>query len=233
MKNENEKNEKLKLGGYFVSDAFDYENGFYLTSQPYRMGNILAHYELYKRIIGLPGAVVECGVFKGASLIQFATFRELLENENSRKIIGFDMFGPFPADCRVKSDQAFIDRWNKQFEHAFLSREDIEASLDFKQMGNVELVQGDILQTVDAYVRKHPELRIALLHIDTDVYHPSKKALDVFFDRVVPGGVVVFDDYGTVEGETLAVDEFFACKNYDLKKFSFSHGKPSWMVKHC
>ena len=195
------------------------------------MGNILAHYELYKRIVDLPGAVVECGVFKGASLLQFATFRELLENENSRKIVGFDMFGAFPKDDHVASDAAFVAKWNEQFAGAFLAKEDIEASLQLKGIGNVELVQGDILETLEPYVVQHPELRIALLHVDTDVYRPAKKTLEVFFDRVVPGGVIVFDDYGTVEGETLAIDEFLAGKGYVLRKFPFSHTKPSWIVK--
>ena len=81
---------------YTVGNAFDYENGFILTSEPYRLGNILAHYELYKKIVHLPGDVVELGVFKGNSLIQFATFRSLLENDKSRKIVGFDAFGEFP-----------------------------------------------------------------------------------------------------------------------------------------
>ena len=44
---------------------FMYENGFYLTSQPYRLGNMLAHYELYKMITELPGSIVELGAFKG------------------------------------------------------------------------------------------------------------------------------------------------------------------------
>jgi len=82
---------------YENKNAFDYENGFYLTSDIYRLGNILSHYELYKKIVHVPGDIVECGVFKGGSLIQFASFRELLENEKSRKIIGFDAFGSFPA----------------------------------------------------------------------------------------------------------------------------------------
>lgn len=175
MKNEKQRMKALKMGVYDFSKAFDYENGFYLTSDPYRMGNILAHYEVYKRIVSLPGAVVECGVFKGSSLIQFATFRELLENENSRKIIGFDMFGPFPPDDAVKSDQAFIERWNEQFSGTFVSKQDLERSLEHKQICNVELVQGNILQTAEEYVKKHPELRISLLHIDTDVYRPAKK----------------------------------------------------------
>lgn len=59
-----------------TSKAFDYENGFYLTSDPKRLQKIVSHYELYKKIVDLPGEVIELGVFKGASLIRFATFRE-------------------------------------------------------------------------------------------------------------------------------------------------------------
>ena len=70
---------------YDDKKAFEYENGFYLTSETYRMGNIISHYELYKMILNIPGDVLEFGVFKGSSLIQFCTFRELLENEKSRK----------------------------------------------------------------------------------------------------------------------------------------------------
>lgn len=87
------------------------------------------------------------------------------------------------------------------------------------------------MKTLDEYVKSRPELRIALLHIDTDVYAPAKKGLDVLFDRVVKGGLVVFDDYGVIEGETLAVDEFFKDYDYVLEKFTFSHTKPSFLVK--
>ena len=92
----------MMIGKYDEEKQFDYENGFYLTSDTYRMGNILAHYELYKRILNLPGDVVELGVFKGSSFIQWATFRELLENEKSRKLIGFDTFGEFPKKLASK-----------------------------------------------------------------------------------------------------------------------------------
>ena len=49
--------------GFDFDKAWDYENGFFLTSHPTRIGKLLAHYELYKRIVELPGQVVECGVF--------------------------------------------------------------------------------------------------------------------------------------------------------------------------
>ena len=98
----NGENDKM-IGKYKEEQCYEYENGFYLTSQPYRMGNILAHYELYKKIVEIPGDVIELGVFKGGGIIQFATFRELLENERSRKIIGFDACGErYPVCERVE-----------------------------------------------------------------------------------------------------------------------------------
>ncbi len=218
------------IGKYEEEKTFDYENGFYLTSDPYRFGNIMAHYELYKKIIELPGSVIELGVFKGSSLIQFCTFRELLENENSRRIVGFDMFEEFPMADKIKSDQEFVEAWNTQFEGEFLSKEDLYKSLALKKISNVELIKGNIMDTVDQYLLENPSERIALLHIDTDVYEPAKKGLEELFDRVV-GGVIIFDDYAVVEGETLAIEEFFADKKILLKKFPFSHGKPSYIVK--
>ncbi len=216
---------------YRYEEAFNYENGFILTSDISRMSNILSHFELYKRIISLPGDVVELGVFKGNSLMQFATFRELLENENARKIIGFDAFGEFPMDESVPSDCRFIAEWKDEIQDDFLTKEELISYFQHKKIGNFELIAGDILETVDVFLEKNPALRIALLHIDTDVYAPSRKALEVLFQRVVRGGIVVFDDYGVVEGESLAAEEFLSDTDYVLRKFSFSHVKPSFFVK--
>lgn len=211
---------------------FDYENGFYLTSKPARIGNILAHYELYKMIKDLPRNLVELGVFKGGSLIQFATFRELLENEGSRKIIGFDIFGKFPEATTVESDKKFIEKFAKlETKEEFLTREELLKSFENKGIGNIELIQGDIRETVPLYVKNHPELRISLLHIDTDVYEPAKVGLEELYDRVVKGGVIVFDDFATVEGETIAIEEFLGDKDYIIKKMSLSHTKPSYIIK--
>lgn len=211
---------------------FFYENGFYLTSQPYRLGNILAHYEVYKKILNLPGGVLEVGVFKGSSLVQWATFRELFENENSRKIVGFDMFGPFPSSDIVKSDKKFIEKWNKQFAQEFVSKEEIEQSLVLKKINNVKLIKGDLRETLPIFLKQNPAFRIALLHIDTDVYEPCKITLELCWDRIVLGGILLLDDYATIEGETLAVDEFLKGKKYNLFKFPFSHEKPSYIIKN-
>jgi len=70
--------------------AFDYENNFYLSCDMTRISKILAHYELFKKVIDIGGEIIECGVFKGASLARFAMFREIFANPFSKKIIAFD-----------------------------------------------------------------------------------------------------------------------------------------------
>ncbi len=151
----------MKTFGYDTAHQWDYENGFYLTSHVSRLPKAIAHYELYKSIIGLPGQVVECGIYKGASIVRFATFREMLESSHSRKIIGFDVFGKFPAqhDC----DDA---RFAEKFEAADgdgISVDELKEVFSHKAFQNYHLVPGDISETVPKYVAEHPELKIALL----------------------------------------------------------------------
>ncbi|HLZ41046.1 MAG TPA: TylF/MycF/NovP-related O-methyltransferase [Candidatus Sulfotelmatobacter sp.] len=210
--------------GFETEKSWDYENGFYLTSHVTRLAKMLAHYELYKMIVSIPGHVVECGVYKGASLVRFATFREILESPYSRKIVGFDAFGRFPQDGEDAANQAFIERFSAAGGDG-ISRESFLDVLAHKGFENVELIEGDICSTVPRYVTQHSELKIALLHVDVDVYRPTQVVLDHMFDRIVPGGLLVLDDYGTVPGETQAVDEFLHQRKSGLKieKLPISH----------
>ena len=210
-----------KIMEFNLEDPWHYENGFYLTSHVTRIPKMLAHYELYKSITHLPGSIVECGVFKGASLLRFCTFREVLESPFSRKIIGFDIFGKFP-NVSDEQDNEFITFFE---EHAGdgISVEQLYEVLAHKQFNNVELVKGDVCETIDTYLVDQPELKIALLHIDVDVYKPTLCILEKLYDRVVKGGLIVLDDYATVAGETRAVDEFIATKDKQVEKLSISH----------
>ncbi len=67
--------------------SFEYENNFYLSCDSSRIGKVLAHYELFKIANYLPGSIVECGVFKGASLSRFSMMRELFGNSSSKKLL--------------------------------------------------------------------------------------------------------------------------------------------------
>lgn len=220
----------MKILDLFVKEeSFNYENGFYLTSELSRIGKLLAHYELYKKIIDLPGAIVECGIFKGASFVQFATFRNLIETEISRQVIGFDIFGEFPS-TGFKDDQKYLDSFIRNAGNKSITVDELNQVFEAKSIRNFTLVKGDINQTVPTFVRDNPHLKIALLHIDTDVYEPAVTILNNMYDLIVRGGIIVLDDYGTFPGETKAVDDFFANKNVLINKLPFSH-IPAYIIK--
>ncbi|CEQ21188.1 CalS11 [[Clostridium] sordellii] len=222
------KNNVLEYNETNISNSWDYENGFYLTSPVNRMGKQLAQYELYKKIVNIPGEVLEFGVYKGASIIRFATYRELLENTYSRKIIGFDIFGEFPKTDNDDNNK-FIQRFEEQGGNG-ISKEALEDFIKHKNINNIELIKGNIFDTLDEFLEKNKQIKISLLHLDLDVYKPTKFILEKLYERMVPGGIIVFDDYGTVKGATDAIDEFLKEKNKKIEKLSLCY-IPSFIVK--
>ncbi|MEQ8786845.1 MAG: TylF/MycF/NovP-related O-methyltransferase [Pirellulaceae bacterium] len=210
--------------------AWDYENGFYLTCDMTRLSKVLAHYELFKQTLDLPGAIVECGVFKGVSLARFAMLRDLFGNASSKQIVGFDTFGAFP-DSQYQPDQAYRRRFIEAAGDESISADQMRQVLAHKNCHrHVDLVEGDVCQTVPEYVRQNPHLKISLLNLDTDVYEPAKVILEHLYPRIVRGGVLILDDYGTFPGETQAVDEYFHDQPVEIKKFPFCM-TPSYIVK--
>jgi hypothetical protein len=209
--------------------SFEYENGFYLTAGESRMARAIAHYELYKKTLGLPGDIVECGVFKGVSFMRFMMFQKLFEANRSRKIVGFDIFDLFPAtDFEQDKEELkkFIDETGGG---RSITKEALESYIKQKGHDNFELVKGDILKTVPEYVNARPEWRISLLNIDTDIYEPAKTIIEHLAPRVVKGGIIIFDDYGVFAGETQIADEYCARTGYKLRKFDYSR-VPSYIV---
>ena len=211
-------------------DKWDFENSFYLTCENNRISDFISHLELYKMIVKLPGDVLEFGVYKGSSLIQFLSFRELYENCESRSIVGFDMYGKFPDDLKkLDSDKSFIRKFEKDGGYG-ISEADLDMFLKKKNFSNYSLICGDILKTLPDYLKNNPEKRFSLIHIDVDVYEPTKHILENTWDKIVEGGVLILDDYGTVEGETKAVDEFLHNKNILIQKLPYKY-KPSFIIK--
>tara|TARA_B110000977_G_scaffold164757_1_gene211499 strand:+ start:110 stop:787 length:678 start_codon:yes stop_codon:yes gene_type:complete len=221
---------KNKIRELNRSSLWDYENGFYWFSPKSRLNKMLAHYELYKTISSIPGHIFELGVYKGASLVRFATFRDTLENDFSRKIVGFDAFGEFPtSDLKAQDDLSFIEK----FEGAGgpgLSKEEVADVLSSKGFENFNLVKGNVFETLPKYLSDNPETKIALLHLDMDVKEPTDFALELLYDRLVPGGIIVFDDYNAVAGATISADKFVAEHKLKLEKLPF-YNVPTFVRK--
>jgi hypothetical protein len=213
-------------------NRFDYENGFYLSADTSRISKFATHLDLFRSTSGLPGEIIECGVFKGASLFRFIKFRDLFENCFSRKIIAFDIFGSFPKAQYVldkkKRSQFIQEAGSKSIKSEYLIS--LLDKLNLNQ--NIELIEGNILQSVPEYLSNNPHLKISLLHIDVDLHEATKTCLENFYTHMVNGGIIVLDDYGAFAGANKAIDEFFSDKDISIEKLPYSSAVSFVTIKH-
>ena len=221
----------MKIKNLSSFDSWDHENGFYWFSHKSRINKLLSHYELYKSIINIPGDVIELGVYKLTSIIRFATFRDCLENDFSRKIIGFDSFGEFPiTNIEDENDLKFISDFESKGGTG-LEISEGENILKIKGFNNVELVKGNIFDSLPKFFNDNPEVKISLLHLDMDVKEPTAFALEYLYSRLSYGGVIIIDDYNAVSGATEAVDQFLSKrKEIKIEKLKF-YKVPSYIIK--
>lgn len=213
------------------NDIWNAENIYHLKTDVTRISKLIYHYEIYKKIISLPGDVIECGVFKGISLTRFLTFREILENDFSRKIYGFDSFGKFPNSKKLNSeDKKFVKKWEDESGNS-IDINELNKILKNKKFRNFELVKGDVKNSIPKLLKNKPELMISLLHLDMDIYKPTKFVLKKLFKHIVKGGIILIDDYNCVYGATKIINEFLhSNKKLEIKKLSFYH-RPSYIIK--
>jgi hypothetical protein len=202
---------------------------------------LLAHYELFKQIVDLPGGIVELGVYVGST---FFTWAKLLETfcpgDRSRKVYGFDHFAGLTGFVEKDGKP---DPGRDKYESCY--RFDGQTVMDLVDLHNDDnllpgvercrVIDGDLRQTVPQFIADHPGFRISLLHLDVDLYEPTRAALELLYPLVVQGGLIVFDEYALPpwEGETRAADEFLARlpARPTLKKFPFSSQPSGWFVK--
>lgn len=160
----------------------------------------------------LPGDIVECGVWRGGSMQAVA--RTLLSLDvKDRELYLFDTFEgmsePTDEDKRVDGKSAadlLATQGKDRPIWALATLDDVQDG--FSRISypaeRLHYVQGKVEDTIPA---EAPE-QIAILRLDTDWYASTKHELEHLYDRLVPGGVLLLDDYGYWQGSRQAVDEF-------------------------
>ena len=202
-------------------------NNPFLFSHRAIISDMLARTKLYNKIINVSGAVIECGVANGNSIMLYAYLSELLEPfARNRKIIGFDTFEGFQSISKDKDpkDISTEDFSDSQYEILNQAIELYDMKRPLSHMERIEIVKGNAVETIPEYIRTHPELTCALLYLDFDIYKPTKVALKAFLPLLTKGGIVVFDEfnYNKFSGETLAAKEILKINEREFKRFSFS-----------
>jgi hypothetical protein len=162
----------------------------------------------------IPGAVVECGVWRGGS-VQAVAHTLLARGVRDRDLHLFDTFTGMPeptAEDRTNHGTpaadllAAADRDARI--HAVASLEDVQQGM--AETGYpAERIHFHVGRVEDTIPAQAPE-QIALLRLDTDWYESTRHELEHLYDRVPSGGVLIVDDYATWQGARQAVDEFLA-----------------------
>lgn len=169
----------------------------------------------------IPGSIVECGVWKGGAVMSsLLTLRDL--HVSDREVFLYDTFEGMPAPGQ--EDQKFD---GEKIGEDFAARQ-LGAGSTWCR-GEMDEVRTNILSTAYNPERIHfvkgkvedtipdtlPE-QIAILRLDTDWYESTRHELQHLFPRLVPGGVLIIDDYGHWAGARQAVDEYFERHNIPI-----------------
>lgn len=231
-----------------ILDRFDHSPRHIINLWPTYVRRLLlqrfiAHYELFKHVIELPGHVVELGVFRGSS---FFTWAKLMETfcpcDRRRRVYGFDHFKGLR---QFHPKDGIFDESDNKYDGGFDATPVREELLELIKLHNDDnlipgfprchLVEGEIVETLPKFLEQNPGIRISLLHLDVDLYLPTKRALELLYPLVVKGGVVVFDEYGVVpwQGESTAADEYFKeiGEQPVIRKFPFSPQPHGYFIK--
>ena len=185
-------------------------NQFHYLCDTHRYQKMLARADVVRRLVNVPGDIVDCGTFKGISTLQFAHFLQIYRPHGAGRVVSFDTFkARFP---RVRADEvaSAADHMDRLYEEtAYDQLQEAVPRLGLQK--RVEIVKGDIVDTFPAYLAGNPGFRISLLHCDLDVYEATKAVLTLAWPRIAVGGMVIFDQYAVRNwGESDAADEFLA-----------------------
>ena len=170
----------------------------------------------YVAAADVPGAIVECGVWRGGSMM--AAAMTLMEMDRAdRDLYLFDTFTEMPAPGPRDVDLYGVEA---RHYHEQAAREGADPAFDYlpyeqvrhliHQTGyppeHVHFVQGLVEETIP----EHAPEQVALLRLDTDYYSSTSHEMRHLFPRVADGGVLIVDDYGHFRGAAEAVDEHLA-----------------------
>ena len=186
--------------------------------------SMLTRIDLFRMIEKINGSIVECGTHRCNSTFLYYHLSSIIEPYNyNRKIIGFDTFQGIKKISKKDKKNGlhkFSDSNYNLYKNLSKYMTRIEASVILKKM---ELIKGDAGKTIPLYVKKNPQLIIALLYLDFSTYFPTKVALKHLLPLVPKGGIVCADKLNCSDwqGETIAFKEEIKLNKIKLRKFKY------------
>lgn len=167
----------------------------------------------------IDGAFVECGVWKGGSMLAAAETL-IQKKDTSRQLFLYDTFEGMPPPTEedksfdgAKAENLLNQNLDKEqnLVWAYSTLEQVKSTMALSTYpaSNIHFIKGKVEDTIPDTL---PD-KIALLRLDTDWYESTKHELVHLFPKLERGGVLIIDDYGHWKGARKAVDEYFQNNN--------------------
>lgn len=212
-------NNKLNLPSQNNYDSF---NNFIFSDDVKLTGKLLHRFEFFLKTKDLPGDIVEIGVFKGSGMSSFLKFLKIYCPNSNKKVIGFDIFDTEVADSALNKDSK-VDKESMEIVYSRVDNSELLLSSVKNKLvtsGADEdkflLVQGDVQNSIPEFLEKNPGFRVSLLYIDVDLDRPTYYSLTHLWDRILPGGYILFDEYEYHKfSESVGVERFLRENNID------------------
>ena len=198
------------------------------------ISKFLARSDIFRKVLNIHGSILDLGVNAGQSLFTWAQLSSIFEPLNyTRQIIGFDSFEGIPSvdsiDCAGPAPSSHVSVGGFAYKDLTGLEEAIKAydgNRFLSHIQKIELVKGDIIETLPNYIENNPHLVVSLLHIDVDVYAPTKVALESVLPLMPKGAVIVFDEINQIPypGETQAVKDVVGINKLKIQRFEWETG---------
>tara|TARA_Y100000813_G_scaffold161785_1_gene122332 strand:+ start:567 stop:1322 length:756 start_codon:yes stop_codon:yes gene_type:complete len=186
----------------------------------------LVYYEIFKMIQNVHGSIVQLGVLNGNTLFSYALFSEIFEHRNyTRQIFGFDTFGAYEALSDREDKDKFASKAATYSEDFVRSAAKLfnDAQI-FRQFPKVQLIKGDAVETLPAFLEQHPETMCSLLNLHTSVYEVERQTLELMWPRMPKGAVVHMGSlaYPDSPGVTEMIQDTVGISNVRIQRFPFA-----------
>lgn len=211
-------------------DVYESFNKFIFSNDIKLLGKLLHRYKFFNMVADLPGDIVEIGVFKGSGIATFQKIIEIFYPNSMKKVIGFDIFDTNNAMDILLTRDSMMDKSSMTKVYNRVDDQDLTLSFVSKRLDDMKLsnkailIEGDVSDTLPKFLSENPGFRASIIYIDVDIERPTYLSLKYLWDRLLPGGIIVLDEYEYhVFSESNGVDKFLKEMNlpYNVKSTQF------------
>jgi hypothetical protein len=209
--------------GDFAPSAEDVIKSFPVYVGYVALARYLAFYELYKKVLDLPGHIAEIGTFHGASLVFFGKLIKLFEPHNYTQAHGFDWFQGMKLTSEEMESK--VGSWVGDYERLkqLVAHQQLEDCVVVHKM--------DVTKDLSAFLEDHPYMRFKLVFIDCGVHDVITTSLECLWPRLMTGGILMMDHYNTAVSpfESELVDRCIGDR--PVQKLAFARQPTGYVVK--